>query len=63
MDRTRKWAVALLLVLCLGGGWFFYRSSFFSLSGLEATRDYIARWSPWSHLVFFFIQFLFYAPQ
>lgn len=58
MDRTRKWAVALLLVLCLGGGWFLYRSGFFSLSGLEATRDYIARWSPWSHLVFFFIQFL-----
>jgi len=58
MDRTRACAAGLLFVLCLGGGWFLYRSGFFSLSGLEATQDYIARWSPWSHLVFFFVQFL-----
>lgn len=51
-------ALAGLVLLCLGGSWFLYRSGFFSLSGLEATRDYIARWSPYSHLMFFLLQFL-----
>lgn len=57
-DRTRKLILGGLGLLCLGGGWFLYRSGFFSLSGLEATRDYIARCSPYSHLVFFLLQFL-----
>ena len=57
----KKWPVILILVLLLlaGGGYLLWRSGLFAaFTSLEAMQDYIARFAPYSHLVFFLIQLL-----
>ena len=57
----KKWLAVLLLVLLLlaGGGALLWRSGLFAAFGsLEAMQAYIARFAPYSHLVFFLIQLL-----
>ena len=46
------------ILLCLGGGWFLYRTGFFSAASPEELRAYIGRFAPYSHLCFFLVQFL-----
>lgn len=46
------------ILLCLGGGWFLYRTGFFSAASPEELRAYIGRFAPYSHLCFFLLQFL-----
>ena len=57
----KKWPVILLLVLLLlaGGGYLLWRSGLFAaFTSLEAMQDYIGRFAPYSHLVYFLIQLL-----
>ena len=57
----KKWPVILILLLLLlaGGGYLLWRSGLFAaFTSLEAMQDYIARFAPYSHLVFFLIQLL-----
>ena len=57
----KKWPVILLLVLLLlaGGGYLLWRSGLFAaFASLEAMQDYIGRFAPYSHLVYFLIQLL-----
>lgn len=52
-------AVVLALLLCMGGGIFLWKSGFFqAVTSLPALQDYIAKFSPYSHLCFFLLQFL-----
>lgn len=57
-----KRRIALLtaaVLLCLGGGFFLYQTGFFAAaSSMEGLRSYISRFSPYSHLCFFVLQFL-----
>lgn len=57
-----KRRIALLtaaVLLCLGGGFFLYQTGFFAAaSSMEGLRGYISRFSPYSHLCFFVLQFL-----
>ena len=47
------------LLLLAGGGWFLYQSGFFQVvNSLEELRAYIVRFAPYSHLLFFLVQFL-----
>ena len=58
---SKIWPVILLLHLLLlaGGGYLLWRSGLFAaFTSLEAMQDYIARFAPYSHLVFFLIQLL-----
>ena len=58
-DRQKLLILTATLLLLLGGGWFLYRSGFFqAVCSLEALRSYIARFAPYSHLVFLLVQFL-----
>ena len=57
----KKWPVILLLILLLlaGGGYLLWRSGLFAaFTSLEAMQDYIGRFAPYSHLVYFLIQLL-----
>lgn len=57
--RNKKWIATLILtifILC-GGLLFLWNTGFFTAAGsLEGIQDYISRFSPYSHLVFFLIQ-------
>ena len=57
----RKWLITLLpaALLLAGGGLLLWKSGFFeALSSQQAMRDYIQRFSPYTHLFFFLLQFL-----
>lgn len=57
-----KRRIALLIaaiLLCLGGGFFLYKTGFFAAAAsMEELRAYIDRFAPYSHLCFFLVQFL-----
>ena len=58
-DRQKFLILTLTLLLLLGSGWFLYRSGFFqAICSLDGLHSYIARFAPYSHLVFFLVQFL-----
>lgn len=57
----RKWFLTLLLAILLvaGGIILLWKSGFFdALSSQQTMRDYIQRFTPYTHLFFFLIQFL-----
>lgn len=60
MKNRQKLITLAAAVLLLGaGGWFLYSSGFFRAAGsLESLRAYIDRFAPYSHLLFFLVQFL-----
>lgn len=58
-NRQRLLILAFVLLLLAGGGWFLCRSGFFlAVCSPDALRDYIARFAPYSHLLFFLLQLL-----
>ncbi|MEY8403316.1 TVP38/TMEM64 family protein [Oscillospiraceae bacterium 44-34] len=58
-DRTKLLILVALLLLLAGGGWFLTSTGFFQAAGsLDGLRAYIADFTPYSHLLFFLIQFL-----
>ena len=60
MKKGRKLLVLAAAVLLLaGGGWFLYASGFFRAArSLDSLRAYIVNFAPYSHLLFFLVQFL-----
>ncbi len=57
--KKRLIILILTILLLAGGGWFLYSTGFFqAASSLEGLRTYIHRFSPFSHLLFFLVQFL-----
>ena len=60
MKKRQKLVIlAITLLLLAGGGWFLYSSGFFqAVRSLDSLRDYIDRSAPYSHLLFFLVQFL-----
>ena len=60
MKKYQKIAVLLATLLLLAGcGLFLYQSGFFQVvNSLEELRAYIVRFAPYSHLLFFLVQFL-----
>lgn len=57
----RNWLITLLIVVVLaaGGGVLLWKSGFFdALSSEQAMQQYIQRFTPYTHLFFFLIQFL-----
>ena len=49
------WLVLLAALVC--GGWFLYATGFFAATAdVDSMRLYIARFAPYSQLVFFLIQ-------
>lgn len=60
MKKRQKLVIlAVTLLLLAGGGWFLYASGFFQAArSLDSLRDYIDRSAPYSHLLFFLVQFL-----
>lgn len=59
--KQKKWLAGLLLALLLlgVGAYALWRTGFFAYAtSLEGLQDYIARFSPYSHLVFFGLQLL-----
>lgn len=58
-NRQKLLILTFALLLLAGGGWFLYRSGFFqAVRSMEALRSYIARFAPYTHLLFFLVQFL-----
>ena len=58
-NRQKLFLLAATLLLLAGGGWFLYSSGFFqAVRSLDTLRDYIDRSAPYSHLLFFLVQFL-----
>lgn len=58
-DRQKLLVLAFALLLLAGGGWFLYDSGFFqAVRSLNGLRAYILRFAPYSHLLFFLVQFL-----
>lgn len=58
-NRKKLLSLAAVFLLLAGGGWFLYASGFFEAArSLEGLRAYIDRSAPYSHLVFFLVQFL-----
>lgn len=60
MNRRQKLIIlTAALLLLTGGGWFLYSSGFFrAVRSLDALRAYITNFTPYSHLLFFLVQFL-----
>ena len=59
MRKKWPWVLAIVLLLLAGGGFLLWRSGFFAaFTSLRAMQDYIERFAPYSHLVYFFIQLL-----
>lgn len=57
--KRRIVLISAAVLLCLGGGWFLFQTGFFSAAtSVDALRAYIDRFSPYSHLCFFLLQFL-----
>ena len=57
--RQKLLILAAAILLLAGGGWFLTSTGFFQAIGsLNALRAYIDRFSPYSHLLFFLVQFL-----
>ena len=57
--RQRLFLSAATLLLLAGSGWFLTSTGFFQAAGsLDSLRSYIADFSPYSHLLFFLVQFL-----
>ena len=57
--KRHKWVSTLIiaLLLLLGGGLFLWKTGFFAAaSSLVGLQDYIARFSPYSQVVFFILQ-------
>lgn len=58
-NRRKLLILAAALLLAAGGGWFLYRTGFFqAVRSPDALRAYIAGFAPYSHLLFFLVQFL-----
>ncbi len=57
-EKKRILALVLALAVCAGGGLFLWRSGFFSLDSVEQLQGFIQKSAPYSHLVFFLVQFL-----
>lgn len=58
-SRQRLFLSAATLLLLAGSGWFLTSTGFFQAAGsLDSLRSYIADFSPYSHLLFFLVQFL-----
>lgn len=58
-NRQKLLILAVTLLLLAGGGWFLYSSGFFqAVRSPDALRAYIDRSAPYSHLLFFLVQFL-----
>ena len=58
-NRQKLLILAAALLLLAGGGWFLTSTGFFQAAGsLDSLRAYIADFTPYSHLLFFLIQFL-----
>ena len=58
-NRQKLFVLAAALLLLAGGVWFLYSSGFFQAArSLESLRAYIAASAPYSHLMFFLVQFL-----
>lgn len=58
-NRQKLITLAAAALLLGAGGWFLYSSGFFRAAGsLEGLRAYIDRFAPYSHLLFFLVQFL-----
>lgn len=55
--KTLLPALALTLLVCAAGLWFFDRSGFLGLSSLQELQVHIQRFAPYSHAVFFLLQF------
>lgn len=60
MKNRKKFLILAIAVLLLaGGGWFLFHSGFFQAArSLDDLRAYIVRFAPYSHLLFFLLQFL-----
>ena len=57
--KKQSLILVLALLLLLGGGLFLYRSGFFqAATSAEGLQEYIRRFAPYSHLIFFLLQFL-----
>ena len=57
--KKQSLILVLALLLLLGGGLFLYRSGFFqAATSSEGLHEYIRRFAPYSHLIFFLLQFL-----
>ena len=58
-NRQKILVLIAVLLLLTGGGWFLYATGFFqAVRSLDTLRDYIDRSAPYSHLLFFLVQFL-----
>ena len=58
-NRQKLLILAAALLLLAGGGWFLTSTGFFQAIGSPGTlRAYIDRFAPYSHLLFFLVQFL-----
>lgn len=58
-NRQKLFVLAAALLLLAGGGWFLYSTGFFqAVRSLDTLRAYIDRSAPYSHLLFFLVQFL-----
>jgi len=57
-ENRQYLTLAAVVLLCLGGGWFLYRSGFFAAAASpEHLRAFIQRYAPYSQLIFFAVQF------
>ena len=59
MIKRFSWLPPLLLTVALlaGGGTFLWTTGFFQVTSLEGMRAYIQAFAPYSHLIYFLVQF------